>query len=96
MTGIITPPLIEMMTHDQGMKDCFVATTSAVHTVGIDGQYVAALVINQPGCPIGAVILLNRTEMDAHIALLRNAIDDAERMAKGLSPIHAAPSLRRN
>lgn len=96
MTGITTTPVLDMLTHDQGMKPCFVATTAAIHTVGIDGKWAAALVINQADCPIGGVILLNREEMEAQFTLIRNAIEDAERLAKGQQPIHAAPSLRRN
>jgi hypothetical protein len=93
----VAPPVLEMLTHDQGMKDCFVATTAAVHTVKMpDGQHFAALVLNQAECPIGAVVLLDRAELDAQIALLRNAIDDADRMDVGLAPLHAALSLARN
>lgn len=93
----ITPPLLEMLTHDQGMKDCFVAKSAAIHTVEIPGYgHCAALVLNQAECPIGAVILLDREELEAQIALLRNAIADADRMDVGLAPMHAAPSLTRN
>lgn len=93
----VTAPILEMLTHDQGMKDCFVATSAAIHTVEIPGYgHCAALVLNQAECPIGAVILLDREELEAQVLLLRNAIADADRMDVGLAPIHATPSLARN
>lgn len=93
----VTPPVLEMLTHDQGMKDCFVATSTSILTVELpDYGHCAALVFNQPGCPIGAVVFLDREEVEAQITLLRNAIDDADRLDVGLAPMHATPSLARN
>lgn len=89
------PPVCEMMTHDQGMKDCFVATSTAIHTVEINGKHFASMVFNQAECPIGACVFLDRSEVEAQITLLKNAIDDAERMDQGLKPLHASPSLVR-
>lgn len=89
------PHVMKMPTHDQGMKDCIVTTSVAVHTVEIRGKHFAALVINQNECPLGAVSFLDRAEVEAQIALLNNAIEDAERMERGEAPIHAAPTLTR-
>jgi len=90
------PHVLEMLTHDQGMKDCIVCTSTAIHTVKIKGKHFAALVINQSQSPCGAVALLDRQEVEAQIALLKNAIEDAERMDEGKAPLHAAHSLERN
>lgn len=82
------PPILEMMTHDQGMKDCAVMTDCAVHTVTMaGGQAYAAMVFNQCECPIGAVIILTRAEAEAQIALLNNALDDADRINSGKPPL---------
>lgn len=87
----ILPPILEMLTHDQGMKDCAVMTSTAVHTaVMAGGRAYAAMVFNQAECPIGAVIILDRAEAEAQIALLNNALDDADRINRGEQPIARA------
>ncbi len=89
----ILPPILEMLTHDQGMKDCAVMTTTAVHTaVMAGGRAYAAMVFNQAECPIGAVIIVDRAEAEAQIALLYNALDDADRINAGKPPL-ARPDL---
>lgn len=85
------PPILEMQTHDQGMKDCAVMTDTAVHTVVMaGGRAYAAMVFNQQECPIGAVIILDRAEAEAQIALLNNALDDADRINSGKPPLARA------
>ncbi|WP_324694550.1 hypothetical protein [Novosphingobium sp. RL4] len=91
----ILPPVVDMLTHEQGMKPCLVSTSTAFHTVALNSGNFAAIVLNDPGAPIGAVAFLDREEVEAHITLLRNAIDDAERLDRGQSPIHASPSIVR-
>ncbi|WP_066650727.1 MULTISPECIES: hypothetical protein [Sphingomonas] len=82
------PPVMEMMTHDQGMKDCAVMTDCAVHTIVMaDGRAYAAMVFNQRECPVGATAVLNRAEAEAQIALLMNALDDADRINSGNPPL---------
>jgi hypothetical protein len=92
----ILPRAMSMMTHDQGMMPCIVTTSTAIHTVELGTGHYAALVMNSAESPLGAVAFLNREEVEAQIQLLRNAIDDAERLDAGKVPIHATPSLRRN
>lgn len=92
----ILPRVMEMLTHDQGMKPCMVTTSAAIHTVLLGKGYYAALVMNAPEIPFGAVAFLDREEIEAQIRLLRNAIDDADRLKAGKAPIHATPSLRRH
>lgn len=85
------PPILEMMTHDQGMKDCAVMTDCAIHTVVMaGGRAYAAMVFNQRDCPIGAVTILSRAEAEAQIQLLNNALDDADRINRGEPPIARA------
>lgn len=87
----VLPPIMTMMTHDEGMKDCAVMTDCAVHTVEMaDGCAYAAMVFNQRECPIGAAVFLNRAEAEAQIALLRNALDDADRINSGKPPLARA------
>lgn len=84
----VLPPVMEMMTHDQGMKDCAVMTDCAVHTITMaDGRAYAAMVFNQRECPVGATVVLNRAEAEAQIALLMNALDDADRINSGKPPL---------
>ena len=89
------PPIMEMLTHDQGMKDCAVMTSTAIHTVVMAGNTAyAAMVLNQRECPIGAVIFLDRAEAEAQITLLQNALDDADRINSGKPPLaRAAPGM---
>lgn len=82
------PPVMEMMTHDQGMKPCAAMTDCAVHTITMeDGRAFAAMVFNERECPIGATVVLNRAEAEAQIALLQNALDDADRINSGKPPL---------
>ena len=90
------PMVVSMMTHDQGMKDCVSATSSAIHTVEVPGAgWFAALVLNQAECPFGYVVMLDRDELEGTIALLQNAMEDAERAERGEPMLHAAPVLTR-
>lgn len=92
----ILPATIYAQTHDQGDKQCVVSTSSAISTVTLsNGHSYAAIVQNQQGCPMGYITLLDRAEFEAHVALLRNAIEDAERLDAGKHPLHAAPTFTR-
>lgn len=93
----VLPPILELETHDQGMKNCAVMTSSAILNLQTpSGKWYAAIVMNQPTMPVGCVALLDGDEIDAHIALLRNAKEDADRLNAGKAPKHISQSLRRH
>jgi hypothetical protein len=78
------PAIMQMPTHDEGLKDCATATSVAVHAVTLsNGHSYAAVVFNQPGFPIGYANVINRAEGEAIIELLRLALDDADRLNAG-------------
>jgi hypothetical protein len=82
------PPIMSMPTHEEGMKDCAVGISTAVHSVQLpSGKAYATLVLNQPGFPIGYATFVDRQEGEAMIALLQNAMDDADRMNAGEAPL---------
>jgi len=76
-------------------EPCFVATETAIHTVELDEGHFAAIVQAQQGKTGGVAILaiLDRGEVEDHIRLLRNAMEDAERLDAGLPTIHATMSV---
>ena len=54
------PPILELLTHDQGMKECAVSTSTAIHTIVLpDGRAFATIVFNQNSCPIRYTALLS-------------------------------------
>ena len=71
-------------------------TECAIHTVELEEGHFASLVLSRPNSDVAAIAFLDRDEVTAHIKLLLNAIEDADRLDQGLAPIHAASSLRRN
>jgi hypothetical protein len=91
------PPFVEAPTHGGTLKPCIVMSEAAIHTVTLEEGNFAAVVLSLPG-PKGpaAIAFLDRDEVEAHIVLLRNAIEDAERMDAGKAPMHATPSLVRS
>jgi hypothetical protein len=78
------------------MKKCVVMTEAAIHTVELAEGHFAAMVFSRPQSEIAAMVILDPEEAEAQIQLLRNAIEDAERLEAGKAPIHAAESLRRS
>lgn len=89
-------PYMMAPTHS-GEKKCITMTESAIATIdlGEDGHF-AAITLSLPDLPIGAIAILDRDEVEAHIQFLRNAIEDAELLDAGKAPVHAAESLRRS
>jgi hypothetical protein len=89
-------PVIEAPTHGGTIKPCITMTEEAIHTVTLQEGSFAAIVFSLPGPKGPAVIsFLDRDEVEIHITLLRNAMEDAERIDAGKAPIHATPSLVR-
>jgi hypothetical protein len=90
------PSVITAPVHGGGEKPCVTMTECAIHTMEVEGKHYAAIVHSRPDLRTGSIAILDRAEVEAHITLLRNAIEDAERLDAGLGTIHAAESLRRN
>lgn len=82
--------------HNNVEKNCVTMTEQAVHTIGLPEGHFAAIVLSRPNSGVAAIAILDRDEVEAHILLLRNAMEDAERLDAGLGVKHAAQSLRRN
>lgn len=90
------PPFITAPTHSGGLQPCRVMTECAIHTVTLEEGSFACIVSSLPNGQLAVINILDRDEVEAHITLLRNAMEDAERLDQGLEPIHAAESLRRS
>ena len=89
------PPVMMAPTHShpEGVPS-FVANECAIHTITLPEGHFAAIVQSQEGPTGGASIIgvLDREEVEEHIRLLRNAMEDAERLDAGLPTIHAVRS----
>lgn len=80
--------------HLDVMRRCVVMTEVAIHTITLqEGSFAAIVTNNEQG--IAAIQILDRDDVEAQIQLMRNAIEDAERIDAGQAPIHAAPTSRR-
>lgn len=90
------PPVMDAPAHGAVTKKCVVMTEFAVHTIELPEGHFAAIVLSRPVSDIAAIACLDRADVEAHIQLLRNAIEVAERLDAGKPTIHAAESLRRN
>ncbi len=90
------PASMDAPVHGGGTKRCVTMTEVAIHTVTLEEGSFAALVLSRPISDVGAISFMDREEVEAHITLLRNAMEDAERLDAGLATKHAAPSLVRN
>jgi hypothetical protein len=82
--------------HNNVMKNCVAMTQCAIHTIELPEGHFAAIVASRPNSDVAAIQILDRDEVEAHILLLRNAMEDAERLDAGLPVLHAAQSLARN
>lgn len=84
----VLPSLMAFPTHADGMKDCAVSTSTAVHTATLEsGKAYAVLVHYQPDFPVGYAAVLDRAEAEAMIELLKCALDDADRINAGKVPL---------
>lgn len=90
------PPTMEAPGHDGLTRHCLTMNECAISTATLPEGSFACVVLSRTGQTMpAAVFFLDRDEVEAHIALLRNAIEDAERIDAGKPPIHASPTLRR-
>ncbi len=80
--------------HLDVMRRCTVMTEVAIHTVTLEEGSFAAIVTNND-IGMASIQILDRDDVEAQIRLMRNAIEDAERIDAGKAPIHAAPTSRR-
>ena len=90
------PEFIEAPTHSGGVQPARVMTESAIHTITLPEGSFACIVQSLGHGKLAAISILDRDEVEAHIQLLRNAMDDAERLDRGQAPVHAAESLVRS
>jgi uncharacterized small protein (DUF1192 family) len=90
------PAVMEAPTHNGVMKRCVVMTETAIHTIALPEGHFTAMVFSRTESDVAAIVILDRDEAEAQIALLQNAIEDAERLDAGLSTKHAAESLVRS
>jgi len=91
------PPVMDAPGHNGVMRRCVVMTECAISTIKLPEGAFACIVASLPNPKRPAsIMLLDRAEVEAHITLLRNAMDDANRIEAGLAPIHSTPSLRRS
>lgn len=90
------PAFVEAPAHNGREISCRTATECAIHTVGLTEGHFAAIVLSNPERDIGTIAFMDEAEVEAHIALLRNAIDDAKRLDRGEPARHATHSLRRS
>lgn len=70
-----------------------VCTDMSISTASLGDGHYAALVFNQLESPVGALVFFSREEAEAHIALLRLALDDMARLYDG-KPALAALATR--
>jgi hypothetical protein len=87
---------LEAPTHSGGVQPCRTMTETAIHTVTLAEGSFACIVNSLSDGRLATICILDRDEVETHITLLRNAMEDAERLDQGLEPIHAAESLRRS
>ena len=92
MSARTVPAQMDAPAHGGVIKRCVTMTEVAIHTVQLPEGHFAALVLSRPNSDIAAIAFLDRDEVEAQITLLRNAIEDAERLDRGLPTKHAAPS----
>lgn len=83
------PPIVHAPCHKGAIKPCVTMTEVAIHTITLAEGSFAAIVASTPEGPTGSIQFLDRDEVEAHITLLRNAMEDAERLDQGLPPIHS-------
>lgn len=83
------PDVINAPVHGGTVKPCLSMNETAFHTVGLTEGHFAALVLSRNGDDAACIAILDRDDVEAHVTLLRNAMEDAERLDKGLPAIHA-------
>lgn len=92
MTKRTLPLMVLAPTGTGALKCCQVMTAETILTVQLPEGHFAAVVTDRPDLDGGSIQILDRAEVEAHIELLRNAIEDAERLDAGLPPVHIAPT----
>ncbi|GAA3708288.1 hypothetical protein GCM10022268_17030 [Sphingomonas cynarae] len=88
------PALMITPTHSRPEGACSIPMTeTAIHTRALPEGHFAAIVMSRPESVgklgLSVVAILDRDEVEEHIRLLRNAMEDAELLDAGLSTKHA-------
>ena len=86
------PPVMRAPVHSGETKNCTVMTDVAVHTITLEQGSFAALVLSNGDGGTSVISILDEDDVEAHIALLRNAIEDAKLLDSGHATKHAAES----
>lgn len=74
--------------HNGRVLTALTATETAIHTIELpEGHFASIVLANASGQSM--IAILDRDELEDHIRLLRNAMEDAERLDAGLPTIHA-------
>jgi hypothetical protein len=79
-------PIMDAPTH-HGIKPCITVTANAVHTVQLPEGAFTALVLDKPDSGRGVIAIMDHDDVEALIALLRLADEDAARMDRGEPPL---------
>jgi hypothetical protein len=95
MTSRTVPAIIRAPSHS-GERDCDVMTECAIHTIALPEGHFACIIGSSPITGKASIQILDAEEVEVHIQFLRNAIEDAQRLDRGMAVRHASPSLRRN
>lgn len=89
------PAIMKAVPGHSGPVDAITMNETAVHTITLPEGHFACIVQTNPALGYGAITILDRAEVEAHIQLLRNAMDDAERLDRGEAPVNVAPTMTR-
>jgi hypothetical protein len=79
-----TGPVMIAPTHSNPKGEpCVVATECAIHTITLPEGSFSAIVHSVPEAGIAMIAILDHDEVEEHIRLLRNAVEDAKRLDAG-------------
>jgi hypothetical protein len=80
--------------YPRGTK-CVSMTATYVSSMQVQESWYASLTLSRGESAIGATVIMDRTEVENLIGLLRNAIDDADLLNAGQPPIHNVGAVRK-
>ncbi|MGL4404655.1 MAG: hypothetical protein ACRCT6_02780 [Notoacmeibacter sp.] len=78
--------------HNPKGSKCVSMTGTNFLTMQVGGTWYACLTTSRLESPVGAVVIMDRQEVESMIGLLQHAINDADRLNAGLEPIHTLKS----
>lgn len=82
----IVNPSMMAPTHSSASKPCITMTETAIHTIALPEGHFTAIVHSNPGpdSRVGVIAILDHDEVEEHIRLLLNSVEDAKRLDAGL------------